>query len=93
MHHFLGLAVFCWVSLFFGAIAPLHYKIDDKLVILKVIFWIGGIVMAGIGISVLGATDVAVSPNASGQLNSSFRASMQIIGFTLLVQLTAAMVR
>jgi hypothetical protein len=83
--------IFCWISLLFTAIVPLHYNIDDKLVIFKVVFWIGGVVMAGIGISVLGSTDIAVSPN-NGGLNTRFRASMQIIGLTLVVSLTASMV-
>jgi hypothetical protein len=53
---------FCWISLIVGAFAPVRYNIDQSAVIFKVVFWIGGIILAGIGIVVLSTTDVAVSP-------------------------------
>lgn len=55
-------AFFCWISLIFGMMAPVRYNIDQSAVIVKVIFWIGGMILAGIGIVVLSTTDVAVSP-------------------------------
>jgi len=82
-------AFFCWLSLLMGLMAPLQYSVNDDKVVFKIIFWLGGLVMAGIGTIVLATQDVA-SPYGN-QLYTTYRASMQIIALTLFIQLTSSM--